>query len=263
MSSVEPPLPIELDQIRLVLASGSPRRHELLGLLGPSYHTLISDAEDRDDPVPSAVLAALPPFPLPHTTHPSLLAWRKASHAAVLSPHHTTVLGADTIVMIDGQVLNKPRDLHNAYQMLTQLSGRSHMVYTGLCVIQHESISLAHVMAGETLPISCSAHSYRIWFDLVVSEVEIAALSVDEINAYVATGEPLDKAGSYGIQGLGGRLVRAVRGSYTAVVGLPLAQTYRLLRAAGINGLSDPEQTYLHWLSTLGKEPLPCPPTLP
>ncbi|EFO81639.1 maf protein [Oscillochloris trichoides DG-6] len=260
---MDPPLPNKIEQIRLVLASGSPRRHELLALLGPSYHTLISDAEDRTDPVPPGVLAALPPFPLPHTTHPALLAWRKASHAAVLSPHHITVLGADTIVVIDGQVLNKPRDAHEAHQMLAQLSGRSHVVYTGLCVMQHQSVSLAHVIGRENVPDSCLVHPYRVWLDLVASEVEIAALSAEEIAAYVATGEPLDKAGSYGIQGLGGRLVRAVRGSYTAVVGLPLAHTYRLLRAAGINDLSDPEQTYLHWLNTIGKEPLPCPPTLP
>ncbi len=262
MSLVESPIPNEIEQIRLVLASGSPRRHELLSCLGPPYHTLSSDAEDRDDPVPPALLSALPPFPLAHTTHPSLLAWRKASHAAALSPRHTTILGADTIVVIDEQVLNKPRDPHEAQQMLAQLSGRSHVVYTGMCVIQHQSVVLP-CLFGEIMPVSCFVYPYRIWLELVASEVEIAPLSSSDIERYVETGEPLDKAGAYGIQGLGGELVRAVRGSYTAVVGLPLTHTHRLLSAAGIENLRDPEQSYLHWLNTMGKEPLPCPPTLP
>jgi septum formation protein len=106
-------------------------------------------------------------------------------------------------------------------------------------------------------------HPYQIWLDLVASEVEVAPLSDQAITDYVATSEPLDKAGAYGIQGLGGRLVRSVRGSYTAVVGLPLVQAHRMLSAAGVVGLHNPEHTYRRWLEQQGKEPLPWPPTLP
>ncbi|NTV64283.1 MAG: septum formation protein Maf [Oscillochloris sp.] len=248
----------------MVLASASPRRRELFGLLGARYQTISSDAEERADPVPEPVLAALPAFPLSCATHPSLLAWRKASHAAA-AVQSATILGADTIVVLADDVLNKPRDPAHACQMLARLAGRVHTVYTGLCVIQKDA---GRGMKDEdnarsAHPSSFILHPYHIWLDLVASEVEIAPLSAATIADYVATGEPLDKAGSYGIQGLGGQLVRGVRGSYTAVVGLPLVQTHRLLRAAGVTHLRDPEETYLRWLEQQGKEPLPCPPTLP
>jgi septum formation protein len=91
----------------------------------------------------------------------------------------------------------------------------------------------------------------------------IADLTDAEIEAYVATGEPMDKAGAYGIQGLGGRLVHSVAGSYTCVVGLPLITIHRLLSEAGYTQLNDPTEAYLRWLDSQGKEPLPCPPTFP
>src|SRR5262249_59767127 len=103
----------------------------------------------------------------------------------------------------------------------------------------------------------------QLQLDLVASDVELAELTDAEIADYVATGEPMDKAGAYGIQGLGGRLVRSVAGSYTCVVGLPLVATHRLLAAAGYTQLTDPNEAYLRWLEAQGKEPLPCPPTFP
>jgi septum formation protein len=227
---------------RLVLASGSPRRRELLALLGVPFEICVTDGEERDDAVPPAVLAALPDFPLELANHPTLLAWRKV-FAAAAEVGSAVVLGADTTVVIDEQILNKPRDAAEAQRMLRQLSGRVHTVYTGICVASDE---------GSTLQLQ-----------LVSSQVEIVELNDTEIAAYVATGEPLDKAGAYGIQGLGGRLVRAVDGSYTAVVGLPLVETVSLLRAAGIEGLADPEEAYRRWLKMQEKEPLPCPPTQP
>jgi len=99
--------------------------------------------------------------------------------------------------------------------------------------------------------------------DLVASDVAIAELTDAEIAAYVATGEPMDKAGGYGIQGLGGRLVHSVAGSYTCVVGLPLVAIHRLLSAAGYTQLVDPTEAYVRWLESQGKEPLSCPPTFP
>ncbi|MBX0330391.1 Maf family protein [Oscillochloris sp. ZM17-4] len=264
--SVEPSGPTDIPGEQLVLASASPRRRELLAALGARYATIASDAEERDDPVPDAVLAALPPLGLPRATHPSLLAWRKASHAAALAPG-AVVLGADTIVVLGDEVLNKPRDPAHARRMLASLSGRVHTVYTGLCVIGKDE---GRRMKDEDPddphkhhPSSFILHPYRIWLDLVSSAVEIAPLSEQEIADYVATGEPMDKAGAYGIQGLGGRLVRSVRGSYTAVVGLPLPDTHRMLRAAGVGGLHDPEQSYRRWLEQQEKEPMPWPPTLP
>jgi septum formation protein len=148
--------------------------------------------------------------------------------------------------------------------MLASLSGRVHTVYTGLCVIAPLTTDDQPPTANtDARKWSVVDGRSSIRFDLVASEVEIAPLSDEVIAAYVATGEPMDKAGAYGIQGLGGQLVRNVRGSYTAVVGLPLVQAHHMLSAAGVVGLHSPERTYRRWLEQQGKEPLPWPPTLP
>jgi len=143
--------------------------------------------------------------------------------------------------------------------MLRRLSGRTHTVYTGLAVIKQEQGDSGGEIGEPQLPTRNS----QLLLDLVASDVEVAKLADAEIDAYVATGEPMDKAGAYGIQGLGGRLVRGVTGSYTCVVGLPLVATHRLLMAAGYTNLIDPAEAYVHWLEAQGKEPLPCPPTFP
>jgi septum formation protein len=229
------------DTPALLLASASPRRRELLRYLGVPFRVTATDAEERETPTPRAVLAALPPADgVPPRAHPALLAWRKAN-AAAPEADGGVLLAADTIVVLDGEVLNKPVDADDACAMLRRLSGRTHMVYTGLCVL------------ARTGPV----------FEVVRSLVEIAPLDDATITGYVATGEPLDKAGAYGIQGLGGRLVRRVEGSYTNVVGLPLPATHRLLSAAGLPGLADPAAAYRRWLADQGKEALPCPPTSP
>jgi septum formation protein len=201
-----------------------------------------TDAEERDDPIPAAIQAALPPLPLALADHPTLRAWRKAQ--AIWQDHPAAVvLGADTIVVLDQTVLNKPDNPAHARAMLSQLAARSHTVYTGLCI--------------------CHDHPASPRFDLVASHVTLPPLTAEDIDAYVATGDPLDKAGGYGIQGLDGRLVAQVAGSYTAVVGLPLSATWRLLAAAGIAPQTDPAQAYETWLRNQRKEPLPCPPTEP
>jgi septum formation protein len=242
------------DATQLVLASASPRRHELLALLGVPFTIITTDAEENDDPAPESIIAALPSFPLDLADHPTLRAWRKVQGVSMLSDS-PVVLGADTIVVLDGDVLNKPRDAAHARAMLAQLSGHTHTVYTGLCV------SKPHVLQSNGSRQALTPE--RVWFDLVASKVTIAALTADMIAAYVATGEPMDKAGAYGIQGLGGKLVQQVIGSYTAVVGLPLPATWHLLIQAGVTGLKDPLIAYQNWLYSQGKEPLPCPPTLP
>jgi septum formation protein len=225
----------------MTLASASPRRRELLGFLGLPFRTAANDAEEQEHEPPTEIHAALPPLDLPLLDHPSLRAWRKADAACTTAPHHG-IIGADTIVVLDGTVLNKPCDAADARRMLRMLAGRTHTVYTGLCVL---------VPGREAL------------LDLCATQVVFRALDDDAIAAYVATGEPLDKAGAYGVQAGGGLLIEAVRGSYTNVVGLPLVNLYRLLEQAGVHGLAEPAAAYHRWLATQGKEPLPCPPTFP
>jgi septum formation protein len=236
--------------VRLVLASASPRRRELLTFLNVPFTVVATNAEDSDTAVPAVVVESLPPCPLPTHQHPSLLAWRKA-HAVWSSHTADVVLGADTTVMLDGKVCPKPRDATHAYEMLTQLSGQTHTVYTGLCVFSR-------------LPNASQEHHQQTGLlHLVATEVTMEHLQSDAIEAYIATEEPLDKAGAYAVQGIGAQLVRQVVGSFTSVVGLPLQETWKLLTAAGISALHEPSAAYIAWLTSQGKEPLPCPPTLP
>lgn len=229
---------ITLDEPKLLLASASPRRRELLRYLGVTYESIATSGEEERTEPPERVVHALPPFPLDPWEHPTLLAWRKARAAAALGrPAH--ILAADTIVVIDGDILQKPCDSADARRMLRRLAGRTHTVYTGVVV-------------------SDAWNRDRLLFDLVRSDVSMAALTDQEIANYVASGEPLDKAGAYGIQGLGGRLVQHVEGSYTAVVGLPLATAHRLLHAAGVRQLVEPAEAFRRWLADQGKEMPPC-----
>jgi septum formation protein len=257
---------------QVILASASPRRRELLGFLGVPFRVIATDAEEQEIVPPPEIVGLLPPLHLPVATHPTLLAWLKAAAACAEAPNGV-IIGADTIVVLDGDVLGKPRDPEHARAMLRRLSGRTHTVYTGLAVLQAGKMNNLQpfnyavpeesrrregpVEGQDRSPIS------NLQLDLVASDVTIADLTDAEITGYVATGEPLDKAGSYGIQGLGGRLVRQVVGSYTCVVGLPLVAMHHLLVAAGVGGLADPAQAYRRWIDAQGKEPLPCPPTFP
>lgn len=222
----------------LILASASPRRHDLLTSLGVAFAVVVTDGEERQDAVPESILALLPAYPLATVGHPGLLAWRKAQAAREMG-HQAAILGADTIVVLDDQVLGKPRDAAHACAMLRQLSGRTHRVYTGVVVLPPGA-------ALTTPPM----------IDLVWADVQLAALSEAEIAAYVATGEPLDKAGAYGIQGFGGRLVKHVVGSFTTVVGLPLPATAALLTRLGLTPPVSVNHAWLRWRQTLAKEPL-------
>lgn len=226
----------------------------MLSALGARFTVIVTDAEEADDAPPAEVIAELPAVVVPLRDHPTLLAWRKAQAAAREAPG-AVVIAADTVVAVDGVALNKPVDETDARAMLRRLAGRSHLVYTGLCVL-----GAAGDPAG---PRAQTGGPGRRRLELVTAEVVFRALDDVEIAAYVATGEPRDKAGAYGVQGLGGGLVREVRGSYTAVVGFPLVAAHRLLSEAGIVGLADPATTYQRWLQNQGKESLPWPPTLP
>ena len=181
----------------LVLASASPRRRFLLDLVGFEFEVMEPSVneEDHADEDPA--------------THVLRLAEVKARSVA-RSLEAGLVLGADTIVLLGDEILEKPATEEEAFDMLSRISGEWHVVYTGLAVIDAESGRMA---AG-----------------FETTRVRIREMSPDEIKAYVATGEPMDKAGSYGIQGYGAAIVEAVEGCYFNVVGLPLVRLLRVLR---------------------------------
>lgn len=179
----------------LYLASGSPRRQELLTQLGVRFERLLPGIEEQRQPQESAQHYVV------------RLAREKAQAGVALATKDLPVLGSDTIVVLNGEVLEKPRDAEHAATMLRQLSGQTHQVMTAVA------------LADRLQTIDC----------LVTTEVTFRVLSEDDIVGYIASGEPMDKAGAYGIQGLGGCFVRKIKGSYHAVVGLPLVETYELL----------------------------------
>src|SRR6266850_6996912 len=186
--------------MRLILASASPRRRELLGEICPEFEVVPSEIEETLDggPIPEAV---------------ARLAIRKARAVAASAPG-AIILAADTVVVVDGMALGKPARHQEARAMLLRLRGREHEVVTGLAVVD--------------------ARAGREASTTVVSRVLMASYPDATIEAYVASGSPLDKAGGYAIQDLGGRLVDALVGSYSNVVGLPLAATRRLLGEFGV-----------------------------
>lgn len=189
----------------LILASKSPRRRELLAQMG------LTDFEIH--PAVGEELAE------PGLTPPELvqaLALHKAREVAEKFAHPgDLVIGADTIVVLDDQVLGKPHDEAHALEMLTALSGREHHVYTGVAVLQ-DGRELAQV------------EDTAVWF---------RDASQAELNRYIATGEPMDKAGAYGIQGRGGLLVSRIEGDYTNVVGLPIVRLASMLAQFGVTVL--------------------------
>ena len=184
----------------LILASASPRRRELLRTLCPDFRVMPSDLEET--------LAAGSP-----RAAAAGLALDKARAVAARNGEGV-VLGADTIVVIDGQALGKPAGPDEARAMLRRLRGREHEVITGVAVVD--------------------ARTGRSEATAVVSRVRMAEYGDAEIEAYLATEEPLDKAGAYAIQGRGGALVAGLDGSFSNVVGLPLEETARVLAAFGV-----------------------------
>ena len=190
--------------MRIILASQSPRRRELLERMGISQFEIIpARGEERIDP-------ALTPRELVEELSRQKAAEIAASNADAL------VIAADTVVAIDGRVLGKPSSRAHAVEMLTALSGREHHVYTGFTVCRD----------GETV----TAHED--------TAVRFRALTPEEIEAYVDTGEPMDKAGSYGIQGFGCVLVEGIVGDYYNVVGLPVCHLAQVLTRFGIRALT-------------------------
>jgi len=185
----------------LILASASPRRQQLLEQIGCSFTVVTSDVDEDNNQVM-----------LPHelAVHH---AQAKAINVAAKVGQNDIIIGADTIVVVDGQVYGKPVDMDDARRMLINLAGRTHKVITGIAVVSG-STTLA---------------------DFVTTEVKIAQLSEDEIERYIATGEPMDKAGAYAIQGIGTLFVEGINGCYTNVVGLPLNALAKLMKKVGIS----------------------------
>ncbi|MFC0228124.1 Maf family protein [Serratia aquatilis] len=179
----------------LYLASGSPRRRELLTLLGLPFEIILTHTEEQRKQGETA------------EEYVCRLAQDKASAGVAMAQQDWPVLGADTIVVLNGQVLEKPQNEEHAAQMLAALSGKQHQVMTAVAIADRSDMLC----------------------QLVVTDVTFRNLTPQDIHEYIATGEPMDKAGAYGIQGKGGCFVRAIAGSYHAVVGLPLVETHELL----------------------------------
>ncbi|GAB4250558.1 MAG: Maf family nucleotide pyrophosphatase [Acidobacteriota bacterium] len=194
--------------MRLILASTSPRRRSLLGKLLDDFAVVAPEVrEDGAIGDPAEVAERL--------------AREKAVAVAVRYPGHF-VLAADTLIDLDGDLLGKPAGAEDALAMLSRLAGRSHRVVTGVAVAKN--FESDRILRSGT----------------VASEVVMRSLPQEELQAYVATGEPLDKAGAYAIQGAGSRLVAGFSGCYYNIVGLPLCECVRLLRAAGWTQELDP-----------------------
>ncbi len=188
----------------MILASQSPRRRELLGQMGFSF--TVRPAKGEELPHPELTPAQLV----------EELARQKALEVSAEAEADDVVVAADTVVAIDGKVLGKPHDKVHAAQMLSALSGREHTVYTGVAVKR-----------GETLLVEHEA-----------TQVRFRPLTEREIDLYIQTGEPMDKAGSYGIQGYGALLVEGIRGDYFNVVGLPICRLGRMLAQVGEDTLA-------------------------
>ena len=191
--------------MRIILASQSPRRRELLAQMGiPKFDILPAQGEEVAD-------RTLPPHLLVEE-----LALHKAEEIAAQVGAEDLVIAADTVVAIDGTVLGKPRSVQDAFAMLSRLSGRHHTVYTGVTVRRGEQTLTAHE----------------------ATRVHFRPLSTREIEAYISTGEPMDKAGSYGIQGYGAMLVEGISGDYFNVVGLPVCLLGRMLAQFGVDTMT-------------------------
>ncbi|RUO71939.1 Maf family protein [Idiomarina ramblicola] len=196
--------------MRLLLASSSPRRRELLTLLHRPFDCEVPDIEERQGPAESA------------HDYVSRLAEEKVQAVAKRQRDTCLLVGSDTLISFQGQVMEKPENYEHFSQMMKQLSGQTHQVLTSVSVCHWNG----HSIAGQETAV-------------VTTQVEFASLTDEEITAYWETGEPHDKAAGYGIQGYGGKFIKRIDGSYFAVVGLPLYETEQLLRMFEMTGEVD------------------------
>ncbi len=192
-----------------ILASNSPRRKELLTMLSIPFTVQVSDVDERaleqqhhtDTPAQKA----------------AIFAQAKALAVAKNAPADSIVIAADTIVALDDEILHKPKDTNDAFQILSKLSGHTHTVYTGLSLV-----------------LTNTAHTQTVLTKVSATDVTFRTLTKREIHSYIATKEPMDKAGAYGIQGKGALFVENIQGDYYTVMGLPLVLLQNMLQPYGI-----------------------------
>lgn len=188
---------------RIILGSASPRRRELLAQIGVEFEVRVSNKEEvYKSSIPEEIVKEL-----------SLMKAENAASVLDGDIEDTVIIGADTIVVLDDEILGKPSDEEDAVRMLTRLQGREHQVYTGVAVLDFGP-------DGEKTVINYP----------VGTKVYVNAMTEDEIRAYAATKDPLDKAGAYGIQGHGALLIEGIEGDYYSVMGLPVAGLHVILR---------------------------------
>lgn len=202
---------------QIILASSSPRRRELLEQIGLEFEVYPAKGEEIvSSALPQEVVQDLSRQKAQEVA--AMLKLYEKEHEELITPQDILVIGADTVVAVDHQILGKPKDEEDAFQMLSMLSGREHAVYTGvtLVFISESGRMGEHVFYERT-------------------NVTMKCMDETEIRRYIATGEPMDKAGAYGIQGKCAIYVDKIDGDYNNVVGLPVAAIYRELKKLGID----------------------------
>ena len=222
--------------MKLVLASGSQRRRELLTMCGYDYEIIVSNADDTiDESDPESFVRAL--------------SFRKAKEVfdrlSAAGRRDFAVIGSDTVVAFQKEggtkpvIIGKPKDAKDAVRILSMLSGKTHRVFTGVSVIadipDENATAQCSIRKKEEIQTECSIQEKaEIQTECSITEVTFETLSPDEIADYVNSGDPLDKAGSYGIQGPFGMFVREIRGNYFTVIGMPIPVLYKMLKKIGI-----------------------------
>lgn len=222
--------------MKLVLASGSQRRRELLTMCGYDYEIIVSNADETiDESDPENFVRAL--------------SFRKAKEVFdrlfAAGRRDFAVIGSDTVVAFqkDGEakpvIIGKPKDAEDAVRILSMLSGKTHRVFTGVSVIadipDENAAAQCSIREKGEIQTECSIQKKaEIQTECSITEVTFETLSPDEITDYVNSGDPLDKAGSYGIQGPFGMFVREIRGNYFTVIGMPIPVLYKMLKKIGI-----------------------------
>ena len=197
---------------KIILASGSPRRKELLSQIGLSFTVRVSEADEHtEETKPEKLVCIL-------SERKALAVWDELTEE---EKKESILIGADTVVAVDDRILGKPADETEAFQMIKLLQGRSHQVYTGVTILRQ----------GDMQPLeegtsTCSIQKKQFFEK---TDVLVYPMSEDEITAYVKTGEPLDKAGAYGIQGSFAAYIQSINGDYSNVVGLPVGRLYHEL----------------------------------